>query len=202
MIFFEYHSQIDSLTVSFPSKCCAAPVIRINHNRIIVQINEEEHDIRLPVKVESKSARISSQDGWQTIQLKALSVQEFTVEPKRTFSPDLFNCHSCKANIVAMQIERTLALPTEFWFEMSECWACHNEDYTKLPGQVGGLIYAQKNALMVANSYYMIHPENVTNNSVELKFTGREVSETAGTRESANQKWLTLIQCSDIKGGS
>jgi hypothetical protein len=73
-----------------------------------------------------------------------------------------------------MKPRKVIDLPSDHWFELTECWACHHEDYTTLPGQVGGMIFAQKDILMVGKSYYMLHRDNVSH--LELRITGKEVS--------------------------
>jgi hypothetical protein len=56
---------------------------------------------------------------------------------------------------------------------MTECWACHHEDYSALPGQSGGIVLAQRDILMEGKSYFALHREDVS--GLLLHVTGREV---------------------------
>jgi HECT-like Ubiquitin-conjugating enzyme (E2)-binding len=69
-----------------------------------------------------------------------------------------------------------LTLPSDFWFEMTDCWACHREDYTTLKGQDSGLISPKKDVLMDGVGHYLVHPEDVDLEKIEIRLTGREVS--------------------------
>ncbi|KAJ3318728.1 hypothetical protein HDV06_007053 [Boothiomyces sp. JEL0866] len=73
--------------------------------------------------------------------------------------PEIIKC-KC-SNLLYHQKSKILELPNEYWFELQECWACHDEDYTKLKGQEGGVIYSQKGVLMVGTSYYLVHPSDL-----------------------------------------
>jgi hypothetical protein len=57
--------------------------------------------------------------------------------------------------------------PSEYWHELLDCWACHKEDYSGLPGQKGGIVLSQKNAVLVSTQYVIVHPSNVMPDSVK-----------------------------------
>ncbi|KAJ3307754.1 hypothetical protein HDV04_002612, partial [Boothiomyces sp. JEL0838] len=73
--------------------------------------------------------------------------------------PEIIKC-KC-TNLLFSKSSKILELPNDYWFELQECWACHDEDYTKLKGQEGGIIYSQEGVLMVGTSYYLIHPSDL-----------------------------------------
>ncbi|KAH6567179.1 hypothetical protein BASA60_009152 [Batrachochytrium salamandrivorans] len=71
--------------------------------------------------------------------------------------------------------KRYIDLPSQYWHEMLECWACHHEDYSStLQGQQGGLILAQRDAVLVGDSYFIVHPANMCMDSLMIVYTGNE----------------------------
>lgn len=91
--------------------------------------------------------------------------------------PNQFACATCRLPFVSgFQACKYLHLPSDYWYEMTECWACHHEDYTTLPGQTGGTIFAQENVLLSGISYYLLHPNHVNLDRMYIRLTGREVS--------------------------
>ena len=87
-----------------------------------------------------------------------------------------FSCLTCQSKFISdFQASKALHLPSDYWYEMTECWACHHEDYTTLPGQIGGTIIAQENALLSGISYYLMHPKHVDLEKILIRLTGREV---------------------------
>lgn len=89
--------------------------------------------------------------------------------------PNQFSCAVCRDTFVSnFQAQKFLPLPSDYWYEMTECWACHHEDYTTLPGQVGGQVFAQKNVLLAGISYYLLHPTHLDLDKIHIRLTGRE----------------------------
>ena len=97
-----------------------------------------------------------------------------------TLLPCSFECLNCKTRLTCdrleSRLEKTLDLPSDYWFEMTDCWACHHEDYTTLKGQKDGLVFAQEKALLTGISYYLMHPNHMNLDYIHVKITGREVS--------------------------
>ncbi|KAL5038793.1 E3 ubiquitin-protein ligase E3D [Batrachochytrium dendrobatidis] len=100
-------------------------------------------------------------------------------------SSQSIQCHNCKFNLTNTSqsdpsaahnlFERHVDLPSQHWHEMLECWACHHEDYSStLQGQQGGLILAQKNAVLVGDSYILLHPDTMQMDRLAIIYTGNE----------------------------
>jgi hypothetical protein len=115
------------------------------------------------------------EDDWLNFQVGySTELVEETTTPLPT--PNTFSCLACQALLAGpIDIRKTLSLPSDYWYEMTECWACHHEDYTTLSGQDGGIIYAQKGLLLDGLAYYLIHPSHMAEESIMLRLTGREV---------------------------
>ena len=48
--------------------------------------------------------------------------------------PRTINCKFCKTKLFKNESEivnKTLPLPSPYWFELLDCWTCHDEDYVK-----------------------------------------------------------------------
>ena len=81
-------------------------------------------------------------------------------------------CGTCSQPILnpidpSKSIFRFADTPSEYWHELLDCWACHKEDYSGLPGQKGGIVLAQKNAILVSTQYVIVHPSNVSPESLQ-----------------------------------
>lgn len=72
-------------------------------------------------------------------------------------------CTKCSTPLLNREvpIARFHNTPSEYWHELTDCWACHKEDYSGLKGQKGGIVFAQENALLVATHYVILHPRNL-----------------------------------------
>jgi hypothetical protein len=176
MIFFEHLEQIESLNLAIEFPNASKYNVEITAREIRIKRDTYEKRFPLPISIKPNSARISTENNYINIQLKTLQLNHKKPKPAHFDIPNSIFCHQCEHPFFEnFEFERTLELPSEFWYEMSDCWACHHEDYTNLHGQVGGLIYAQKNVLLNSIGYYMIHPENVISGNLKVNITGREV---------------------------
>jgi hypothetical protein len=72
-------------------------------------------------------------------------------------------CAACSTSLLDDQspVSRFHNTPSEYWHELTDCWACHKEDYSGLKGQKGGIVFAQRDALLVATQYVILHPMNL-----------------------------------------
>lgn len=93
---------------------------------------------------------------------KQPSTNETLVVSKPDFS--LFktiNCSSCHATLLL----NTLILknaPSEYWHDLLDCWACHDEDYnSKLKGHKNGKIQAKKGVLLLFDTKLMVHESDI-----------------------------------------
>jgi hypothetical protein len=97
----------------------------------------------------------------------------------KTLSGTCLDC-KCSQKLTKFDEKTVLNLPSDFWFEMTDCWACHREDYTTLKGQEAGLITPKQDVLMDGIAYFLLHPKNLDLEKIQIRLTGREVS--AATR--------------------
>jgi hypothetical protein len=90
--------------------------------------------------------------------------------------PDSICCGACLIPLVDRKTFISIApLPSEYWHELLECWACHHEDYSTLKGQEGGRILAKPKVILDGNGYFLIDPNDLLPNVVRLNYNGREV---------------------------
>ena len=89
---------------------------------------------------------------------------QILLDSKALKSLSHIECATCSQMLlrISQQIQpfKFADTPSEYWHELLDCWACHKEDYSGLPGQKGGIILAQKNGVLVSTQYVIVHPEN------------------------------------------
>ena len=114
----------------------------------------------------------------KNLQLDELNESPHTPSlPPLKKEPNQFSCAVWWDIFVSdFKATKSLQLPSDYWYEMTECWACYHEDYTTLPGQIGGQVFAQENVLLSGISYYLLHPSHLDLGKVHVRLTGREVS--------------------------
>lgn len=169
-MFVEYQKRLNQVVLSIPLEI-AENEIELNPKAVI--INKKE--IQLPLSIKPNSTRLHYSHNW--IHLQSMIQSSSTNEPSEVVNliPNELNCFACDHKLmVDFRPQKSIDLPSDHWYEMTECWACHHEDYTKLPGQEGGTIFAQRDVLMYSNNYYLIHPANALD-ALDINVTGREV---------------------------
>ncbi|CAB4488874.1 unnamed protein product [Rhizophagus irregularis] len=99
-------------------------------------------------------------------------------------------CSYCKKFLVKKNtLKKILDMPSEHWAELVDCWMCHQEDYKH--AKIGDII-AQENIGLVSNSYFLLHPNNIEEDS--LKVDEEELHEIDWTK-GMSKKWIS-INCS------
>ncbi|KAI8826259.1 ubiquitin-conjugating enzyme E2-binding protein [Fimicolochytrium jonesii] len=138
-------------------------------------------EIPLPLEVDPASLKKIRHDSGVDAQLTlryAARIPEtpkerlMDVEPLRGLSQ--VECHQCHNPLLlpgsgesndssasGPRFSRAVEMPSEYWHELTDCWACHKEDYSQMPGQKGGVVLAVKGTLLVAKSYVVLHPDDV-----------------------------------------
>jgi hypothetical protein len=172
MLFVEKLQNINSLNIAIETDQVD---INVKEEAILIPFIDP---IVLPCKVKPGSARITFSNSWAYIQLQTLQNVSTSVNPDSPLQmPVHLQCGNCQELILphSHNLEKIISLPSDYWYEMIDCWSCHNEDYSTLPGQQGGLILAQKKTLMVGLSYFTIHPDSINLSSLALEYSGREV---------------------------
>ncbi|RKO93642.1 hypothetical protein BDK51DRAFT_49633 [Blyttiomyces helicus] len=89
-------------------------------------------------------------------------------------------CHICQTSLAlspAVFAPRVVPAPSDYWHELTDCWACHTEDYTRMDGQVGGVVLAQKGKAIVADGTVLLHPADLEMAGIVVeRESGAEVS--------------------------
>ncbi|KAJ3269851.1 hypothetical protein HDV01_000857 [Terramyces sp. JEL0728] len=126
---------------------------------IDLKLCKEIEITKLAIKVDDVQINCNSDISSAAIHQQKLQLKTSIKPTSVTLFPQSLYC-KC-SNLLFDKQARILELPNDYWFELQECWACHDEDYTKLKGQEGGIIYSQEGVLMVGTSYYLIHPSDL-----------------------------------------
>lgn len=100
---------------------------------------------------------------------KDISISETYQAPfKSTKIPSLKNilCDYCKKFLIKKNaLKKVLDMPSEHWIELVDCWMCHQESYKH--AKIGDII-AQENIGLVSNNYFLLHPNDIEENSFEV----------------------------------
>jgi hypothetical protein len=184
MYFVEHLANLSTLNVSIQITTKEEHTIEVAPYSITVRTQSQSvHTLKLPCEVSTTNVRITQSSNWIHIQAATHSKPDEN-DSKNGSYPTKFTCQACENILVSKsKFQKVLDLPSEYWFEMTECWACHHEDYSALPGQTGGIVLAQRGILMEGSSYFALHRDDVA--GLLLHKTGREVCSTGfGDRES------------------
>jgi hypothetical protein len=80
------------------------------------------------------------------------------------------NCSSCQNLLLFNNLEIKNA-PSEYWYDLLDCWACHDEDYnSKLKGHKNGKILAKKGILLLSDSKLLIHKTDFQENCLTVSY--------------------------------
>ena len=197
---FEYLENVEKIFVSLPTNHQQNCRIEIKRNSMEISTNAQSkkvfgldlHSFEF-IPNSCRIDQIQKEEGWILFSLGMRSLNGKGIVHQRPSDelfnddddvpsrdkkyPNQFSCAVCRDTFVSnFQAQKFLPLPSDYWYEMTECWACHHEDYTTLPGQVGGQVFAQKNVLLAGISYYLLHPTHLDLDKIHIRLTGREVS--------------------------
>jgi hypothetical protein len=100
---------------------------------------------------------------------KDISISETYQAPfNSTKIPSFKNilCGYCKKFLIKENaLKKILDMPSEHWVELVDCWMCHQENYEH--AKIGDII-AQENIGLVSNNYFLLHPNDVEENSLKV----------------------------------
>ncbi|KND05067.1 uncharacterized protein SPPG_00742, partial [Spizellomyces punctatus DAOM BR117] len=183
--FLEILPNVRSLTISINESPERLPVEKLKFQEKSISYTPNEQDppqiLSLPVSIDPRSATTTVKS--ENVDLK-FSLRSSLDDYKSRSATDpgaaikafqgltQIHCQTCKtaflptsspdeASEQAHHFRRIIDMPSEYWHELTDCWACHREDYSQLPGQKAGVILAQRHAVLVARSYVVLHPEDV-----------------------------------------
>lgn len=78
------------------------------------------------------------------------------------------HCHHCSANILDSSINYKIKnLPSEHWYELVECWICHETKPEEHQARMRPIL-ARPNLLLVGTTYFLIHPDNIIQDSIQV----------------------------------
>ncbi|KAI8907667.1 ubiquitin-conjugating enzyme E2-binding protein [Powellomyces hirtus] len=182
-VYMEILPKIRSLNISivtpggFPD-----PTITEAHISIPAHSDVPPQTLGLPFEVDPSSAVIRrGKDGFDI--KVSLRHQAHLPEPPNNAASDASSlevllhvrCHFCEHDVLppgaaatTSRFRKVVDLPSEYWHELTDCWACHKEDYSQMPGQKGGVVLAQPGVVLVGNSYIVLHPDDVDFTALEV----------------------------------
>lgn len=185
---FELLERINSLLVVLDATKYSQVSLDKDSISVVCKATEKTQCLKLPVAVSPKSARITTSGASLEIQVEAASEflpglkQEHALQPQSEIPTQMSCCVCGNLLLNNTTFSQILDLPSAHWHEMLDCWACHHEDYTKLPGnlvrnsgQIGGQILSKLDILMEAHTYWLIDPQNYNLHTSFLNYTGNEV---------------------------
>lgn len=205
--FLEILPNVNSLTASIltdtPDDLVRSLVFTPAAISFVPDGQTEQVSLPLPLATDPRSAAIIP-SGTNTVDVK-LSIRARDWESSfvarsvgdRKALQNLFQiqCHSCKNTFVpktscqstddqvpasnenVSPFTRLVDMPSEYWHELTDCWACHKEDFSQMPGQKGGVVLAQESTILIAKTYIVLHPKDIDISKLRVDLTStRNVS--------------------------
>lgn len=78
-----------------------------------------------------------------------------------------FECQNCQTSLIDDTVDYKIKdLPSEHWYELVECWICHETKPEEHQARMRPIL-ARPNALLVGTSYFLIHPDNLIQGVVQ-----------------------------------
>jgi hypothetical protein len=102
------------------------------------------------------SARIQS----ETLYKSLLTDAECFIQASELVPETRLYCTQCQLPLTS-SLKKIQNCPSDYWHELLDCWACHNENYSHIKGHTGGLVYAKKESLLVGSYFVIVHPDQV-----------------------------------------
>ncbi|KAI7896441.1 ubiquitin-conjugating enzyme E2-binding protein [Mucor mucedo] len=105
------------------------------------------------------------------------------------------HCQHCDASILDNSVEYKIKdLPSEHWYELVECWICHETKPEEHQARMRPIL-ARPNLLLVGTSYFLIHPDNLLKDSVQVD---KMVLDRTNWDRGTFTKWIA-VNCSKCK---
>lgn len=77
-------------------------------------------------------------------------------------------CQHCSASILDSSVNYKIKdLPSEHWYELVECWICHETKPEEHRARMRPIL-ARPNVLLVGTTYFLIHPDNIIKDSIQV----------------------------------
>jgi hypothetical protein len=101
--------------------------------------------------------------------IKLKSSSENLIQSKLNLSEySSIHCSTCKSLICSNNLTIKNA-PSEYWHDLLDCWACHDEDYnSRLKGHKNGKIMAKKGVMLLFDNRIVLDPSDIDSLTVSI----------------------------------
>lgn len=86
-----------------------------------------------------------------------------------------FTCRTCSTRIATTSGFRCKALPSEHWYELVECWICHETKPEEHRARMQP-ISARPQTLLAGTTYLLLHPDDLKNDQQQAAVVMNEAS--------------------------
>lgn len=86
-----------------------------------------------------------------------------------------FTCRTCNTRLATTSGFRCKALPSEHWYELVECWICHETKPEEHRARMQP-ISARPQTLLAGTTYLLIHPDDLKNDQQQVSVVMNEAS--------------------------
>ncbi|KAL9550738.1 hypothetical protein MBANPS3_004588 [Mucor bainieri] len=101
-------------------------------------------------------------------------------------------CRHCAQGLLDAAIEYKIKdLPSEHWYELVECWICHETKPEEHQARMKPIL-ARPHVLLVGTTYFLIHPENIVKGALQVDPV---VSKRSNWDRGTLTKWIA-VNCS------
>ncbi|KAI7904890.1 ubiquitin-conjugating enzyme E2-binding protein [Cokeromyces recurvatus] len=161
-------------------------------NLVVTRATETSEDGLLPWEI-----KLSLLQRSKILKSEQTEVKEWWTSKQLLKQPQQrqFQCKHCSQVLVDASTDFKIKdLPSEHWYELIECWICHEtkpeEHRTRMKP-----ILSRADVILVGTTYFLIHPENIKADSIEVDpIVAKRVNWERGTLT----KWIA-INCSYCK---
>ncbi|KAI8080198.1 HECT-like ubiquitin-conjugating enzyme-binding-domain-containing protein, partial [Gilbertella persicaria] len=107
-------------------------------------------------------------------------------------TPKQLHCQHCAASLIDNAITyQAKDLPSEHWYELVECWICHETKPEEHKSRMRPIL-ARSNVILVGTTYFLLHPNNIATNAIEVN---KAVADRQDWDKGTLTKWIA-INCS------
>ncbi|KAJ8651618.1 hypothetical protein O0I10_012807 [Lichtheimia ornata] len=104
-----------------------------------------------------------------------------------------FTCRTCNTRLATTSGFRCKALPSEHWYELVECWICHETKPEEHRARMQP-ISARPQTLLAGTTYLLIHPDDLKNDQQQVSVVMNEASTLSPDKWTISRQWIP-VQC-------
>lgn len=86
-----------------------------------------------------------------------------------------FTCRTCNTRLATTSGFRCKALPSEHWYELVECWICHETKPEEHRSRMQP-ITARSHTLLAGTTYILLHPDDLMNDQQQVSIAMDETT--------------------------